>query len=155
MNGPPRIVLIDDDPAWLESLAELFREEGYPVDTADDGAGGLSLFDKQDVALVVIDYHLAGADGLEVLREVRRRRPGVAALLASADEEPSLPARALAAGARAFVPKTASPGMIRRLVREAVGGGNQPDRPAERQLLPVPARVHALAASVLISRAAG
>jgi CheY-like chemotaxis protein len=135
MNATPRIVLIDDNRAWLETLAEYLRDKGYAVLTAGDAAQGLHCLAKNKVSLVVCDYHLPGMNGLEFVRYLRKQQKDVAVLMISSDEEPTLAARALAEGARAFLPKDTSPGVLLRKVRQLADAAAAPG-PAPQALHP-------------------
>src|SRR5262249_10985108 len=88
MGTAPRIVRIDDNRDWLETLAEYLREKGYTVFTAADAPEGLACLARNEVALVVCDYHLPGMDGLELVRHLRKQQKDVAILLVSSEEEP-------------------------------------------------------------------
>jgi two-component system OmpR family response regulator len=120
MSPPARLLLIDDDPVWLDTLAEFLGQHGFAVVTAGDGRVGLSLAEQSDVSLAIVDYHLAGMNGLEILRELRRRRQDLAVLMISGDDEPSVREQALAEGARAMVPKTASPRFLLQMIQESL-----------------------------------
>jgi DNA-binding response OmpR family regulator len=120
MNAPACVALIDDDPAWTEALADYFRDKGFAVRTAADGAGGLALLEGGGVDAVVLDLHLPGLDGFGVLQVLRQRLPRLTVVLASADEDENLPRRAREAGAFAFLPKTASPRLLLQTVQQAL-----------------------------------
>lgn len=144
MDTAPRIVLIDDNRAWLETLAEYLREKGCTVFTASDAPQGLAHLTRNDVALVVCDYHLPGLNGLELVRQLRKQQKDVAVLMVSSEEEPALAARALAEGARAFLAKTTSPNVLLRQLRQLAEAaslwcGRAGLRPWQR-LLPSPTR---------------
>jgi len=119
MNPQAHIVLIDDDPWWLETLSDYLRGKGYRVQTALDGTTGLALLDNDEVALALVDGHLPDMEGLDVLRRLRQRHRNPAVLVVSGDDDPSLPARALAEGARGFVSKT-TPRLLLRMVRQTL-----------------------------------
>lgn len=119
MNTAHRIVLIDDNLAWLQSLSEYLRAKGFDVRTAAEGRQGLALLEEPDVRVAVSDYHMPGLNGLELLRQLRRRGRSVDVLLMSSDDEPSLPKQARAAGARLFLSKNVPPRLLLpRLIRE-------------------------------------
>ncbi|SRR5579885_998728 len=119
MTRPSRIALIDDDRAWRETLADFLTGKGFEVSTAEGGRQGLALLERTGIRLAVIDFHMPDLDGLEVLRRLRPRQRNVTALLLSSDDDPTLPARARAEGAKAFLPKTTAPRtLLRRLLEE-------------------------------------
>jgi DNA-binding response OmpR family regulator len=111
MHASSQVLLIDDDRNWLETLADCLRQKGFVVRVAERPLLGLVLLEKYDVQAVVTDFRMPEMDGLEVLRQVRRRRP-VPVLLLSSEEDPALAARALAEGARAFLPKSTAPRLL-------------------------------------------
>ena len=119
MNASPPILLIDDDRTWLETLADCLRHEGLPVRTADRPQLGLALLERSDpVRAVVIDFRMPEMDGLELLRQIRQRRRHLPVLLLSSEDDPALAARALAAGARAFLCKAMAPRLLLARLRQ-------------------------------------
>ena len=67
----PWVLLIGDDPVFLE-LAELAISKcGYTVPTAQSGLDGLRLFQERMTDLVVLDLILPGMDGIDTLRLIR------------------------------------------------------------------------------------
>jgi DNA-binding response OmpR family regulator len=67
------ILVVDDEPVIMESLAYSLRREGYEVTVSPNGLEALELFDKINPDLVVLDVMLPGIDGLEVCRRLRTR----------------------------------------------------------------------------------
>lgn len=120
MNLEPRIVLIDDDRVWAESLADYLRVKGFAVQTAHEGGSGLALLETQSVSLVLVDYHMPDMTGLELLQRVRRVNMSVSILMVSGADEPSLAERAVAGGAAGFLPKTTPPDTLLDSVRQAL-----------------------------------
>ena len=68
---PARILVIDDDPKVTDLLRRGLGYEGYAVDVAHSGQGGLELAREHSPALVVLDIMMPGMDGLEVCRRLR------------------------------------------------------------------------------------
>ena len=67
----PLVLLIGDDPVFLE-LAELAISKcGYTVPTAQSGLDGLQLFQERMTDLVVLDLIMPGMDGIDTLRLIR------------------------------------------------------------------------------------
>jgi len=104
---------------------------------------GLSLLEQKSAALALIDLHMPDMDGLKLLRNLRRRNANVTVLMLSGDDEPRLPPRVIAQGAKAFVPKATPPNLLLRAVRQARAVGAFGPRkgsaePLNRRRLPVP-----------------
>lgn len=126
MDTRRRIALIDDDRAWLDTLAEYLRDRGFHVHTAQGARSGLALLEEFDAAAVVIDFHMPDMDGLQLLRQLRQRRQDLDVLLLSGEDDPLLESRALAAGAVAFLSKSTAPALLlRRLLQTLDGASNR------------------------------
>ncbi|MCB9736812.1 MAG: response regulator [Deltaproteobacteria bacterium] len=106
-EGARRVLLIDDSPTWLTALRDAFEAAGFAPITAPDGEAGLRLAADLRPEAIVVDGHLPGIDGAEVIRRVRfdaalRRTP---CLLLTAAGTRADELRAFEAGADAFVSK--------------------------------------------------
>src|SRR5262245_60683159 len=67
-----RILLVDDEPAIVETVRAYLEAEGYAVQTAADGPEALTLARSFHPDVIVLDLMLPGLDGLEVLRRLRQ-----------------------------------------------------------------------------------
>ncbi len=65
------ILVIDDEYALVESLTDLLEEEGYRVVSAANGKDGLTRVVKENPDLIITDFMMPIADGLELVRGVR------------------------------------------------------------------------------------
>lgn len=69
---PPRILVVDDEPQIRKFLDISLRAQGYAVESADTGQGGLEALATHGADLVILDLGLPDRDGHEVLRELRQ-----------------------------------------------------------------------------------
>lgn len=81
------ILLADDDPVTLESLAACLQPEGFHTLLAHDGEEALRLWQKHRPDLLCLDIMMPGVDGYEVCRRVRATDAGVPILFLSAKSE--------------------------------------------------------------------
>ena len=80
----PRILCVDDRVSSLEVRRALLAQMGYDVLIAGDPATALSIFDKNPVDLVLLDYSFPGQmSGDELAHELRAREPGVPLIMLS------------------------------------------------------------------------
>ena len=75
--GAPAVLIIDDDPAILNSLASVFETYRIPVATARNGAEGLAEFRRTSPDLVLTDVIMPERDGIGLIVDMRRERPGI------------------------------------------------------------------------------
>jgi uncharacterized protein (TIGR02266 family) len=68
-----KLVVVDDDPAYLEHIAAIFRDRGDEVFTAVDGFEGLALCLKEMPDVIICDVQMPRMDGWQFLRMVRAR----------------------------------------------------------------------------------
>lgn len=74
-DGAKRILLVDDDPEIIESLRYALSSRGYDVLVARDGNQGLSMAEREDPDLVILDMMMPKRSGFLVLEKLRRTRP--------------------------------------------------------------------------------
>ncbi|HEY5806819.1 MAG TPA: response regulator [Povalibacter sp.] len=68
---PRRALVVDGDPASLESTAALLKLEGFEIATAGDGAQALTMFARDWYPLVITDRHIPQLDGIEFASRLR------------------------------------------------------------------------------------
>ena len=127
-NGSLRLLLVDDDVVDLMTVRRVIGKStlaGSQIQEASDAASALKALRTGDVDAPVdcmlLDYNMPGASGLDVLRIVRGRHPGVAIVMLTGQSDPETVASLIKAGAADFIPKDAlSPGRLDQAVRAAV-----------------------------------
>src|SRR4051794_36778338 len=81
-----RLLVVEDEPDLLASLAKALREEGYAVDTAADGESGLFNAESYDYDCIVLDVMLPMLDGWEILRRLRKTKKTPVLMLTARDQ---------------------------------------------------------------------
>jgi CheY-like chemotaxis protein/anti-sigma regulatory factor (Ser/Thr protein kinase) len=80
-NSEYRLLVVDDEPAVRELLAEIFRNQGYTVLTAPDGPSALEIMSRETFALIISDINMPEMKGYELLRRVALAYPAVKRVL--------------------------------------------------------------------------
>jgi DNA-binding NtrC family response regulator len=103
MSG--RILLVDDDPAMTEALAQALPQKGYEATTRGSADEALQLLEGEDFDVVVTDLHMKGMNGLELCARVVANRPDIPVVVITAFGSLESAIEAIRAGAYDFVTK--------------------------------------------------
>lgn len=105
--GERQILVVDDDPASCELVAFFLKSLGYRVAIAPDGTRALNMDFEDGIELVILDAHMSGCDGVEVLAMLRRRPRAlpVKVLALTADDSAGLRAAMELTGIDGFLTK--------------------------------------------------
>lgn len=68
-----KVLIIEDEESYRDTLAYMLRKEGFQVATADDGRKGLAAFEQGGADIVLLDLMLPGMAGTEVFRKLREK----------------------------------------------------------------------------------
>ena len=69
-----KILIVDDESVVRESISELLVEQGYEVQTANNGREGIDVFESFHPDLVLTDISMPDMEGIEFLRILRKRK---------------------------------------------------------------------------------
>ncbi|MEM1203105.1 MAG: response regulator, partial [Acidobacteriota bacterium] len=104
----PTILIIDDEPGVIGSVADVLIDEGYETLTAPNGVAGLELFAKERPDVVFLDIWLPDRDGLEVLHALLDLDPAAAVVMISGHGTVSTAVKAMKMGAYDYLEKPLS-----------------------------------------------
>jgi PAS domain S-box-containing protein len=125
-EGKGNILVIDDEPDVRELTKDVLERLGYTVITTPGGREGIMMFreKKDDIDVVVLDMIMPLMNGAEVFQVLKGIQPGVRVVLVSGFSTEGFSGinRLLKAGAKAFVQKPFTQGMLAKAVKEALKG---------------------------------
>jgi len=127
---PPRILLVDDEPNILGTLAPMLRARGYEVHTAMNGRAAMETVDRERPDLIVLDLGLPDMDGVELCREMRQSH-AVPIVVLSARGAEADKVRALDVGADDYVTKPFGGEELLARIRAALRRADAPPTPSE------------------------
>jgi DNA-binding NarL/FixJ family response regulator len=113
-----RVLIADDDRAFLHSLQELIdrQPELVVIGAAGDGLEAIELVEELDPDAVVLDLHMPRLDGVSATARLRRDHPSLCLIALTGDEAPSLHRAVREAGADDVLLKSALvEGLLERL----------------------------------------
>ncbi len=104
-NRKRKILIVDDDPAMLESFDVLLQSWGFEVIQAADAREAKELVDRHDPDIVISDVVMPEVSGLELLRELKAGNPHRPVLLITSRGSIDMAVEAIKQGARDFLTK--------------------------------------------------
>ena len=116
------VLIVDDDVSWSETAAGVMRDAGFEVRVARNGDQGAALLEREPPSVVILDVHLPGQSGLQLLHEFRQRDRLTPVVMVSGDDQAAIQDRAMAEGASAFLRKPVSLSLLLRTVERQVRG---------------------------------
>jgi DNA-binding NtrC family response regulator len=73
MTGSIRVLLIDDEQIFVDSLTKVLRRRGMAVQSAPNGETGLELLSKEPFDVIVLDVRMPGMDGIATFKAIREK----------------------------------------------------------------------------------
>jgi nitrogen regulation protein NR(I) len=131
MNPPPKILLIEDDPAIATTLRRILVDEGYEVVIETTGEGGLVRVKDGSFDVVITDLKLPGLSGLQLVKELHPQQPRLPILMMTAHGTTESAIEAIQAGAFDYVLKPFEMPELIKLVKQAVTASRLMSEPVQ------------------------
>jgi DNA-binding NarL/FixJ family response regulator len=119
-----RIVIVDDHPLFRKGLEQLIHSDGaFAVcGEAGNAAESMDVIRKLNPDLAIVDLSLPGANGIELIKNIRAEFPNLPILVLSMHDESLYGLRALRAGANGYVMKHEAMANVVQAIREVFSG---------------------------------
>ena len=101
---PEKILVVDDDPAIRNLIHRFLSQQGYQVESGEDGQTGLELFEQLNPDLVVLDVNLPDTTGYKLCQEMQSRT-GVFVLMLTSRTDEADKMKGFAEGADDYITK--------------------------------------------------
>jgi len=121
-----KFLLVDDHALFRQGLRLLLTKlpgDHEFIEAEDCEAAFAAALSRADLDLILLDLALPGMDGLDGLTRLRELCPATPVALLSANENPQIIVNGLRRGARGFVPKSLSPGVMIAALQVILAGG--------------------------------
>ncbi len=99
------VLLVDDEEIFLRNISEALESAGYEVLKANDDKKALSAVHEKNPDVMLLDMCLGGADGIDILKEVKKTNPEVIVIMVSGYGTIDLAVKAVKLGAYDFLKK--------------------------------------------------
>jgi two-component system response regulator CpxR len=119
IDGPSKVVLVDDEREYAETLSERLQMRDMGANVVYDGREALSLLEKEEPEVMVLDLKMPGIDGLEVLRRVKDEHPRVEVIVITGQGSGEDKDRCLKLGAFAYLEKPVDVEVLAQTMRKA------------------------------------
>ena len=116
-----RILVVDDDTDIRQLLRDRLESDGYVVEAVVDGREALETLGKVDIHGLILDVGVPDVDGLEILRRVREKQPGLPVVMMTAIEGKERVLMAMEAGAQAYLLKPFDSAQVHSVVERWFG----------------------------------
>jgi len=119
-----KILIVDDHPIIRHGLTQLINQEAALVacGEAEDACGALQAVTERAPDLVILDISLKETNGLDLIRDIKARVPGLPVLVLSMHDETRYAERALRAGAQGYIMKQEPPDRTIEAVHRIMNG---------------------------------
>jgi len=114
------ILVVDDEPNYQVVLAEILRDEGFEVYTANSGDQGLPIVQSTDLDLVISDIKMPGMDGIQFLENIKKINRELPVILITAYAEVEMAVEAMRLGAFNYIAKPFSNQALLASVNKAI-----------------------------------
>ena len=127
-NATPVIVVLDDEPDIQKALRRLLTSKGFVVETYGRGEDLIAALDSHRIDCLLLDLHMAGVNGFDVLEAFQSRHIRVPVVVITGHDEPSTEARARSLGAAEYLKKPVDRAALLSAIHSAIAGNH--DQPA-------------------------
>lgn len=122
IEGPPRIMLVDDEKEFVHTLSERLKTRDLDSSIAYDGEQALDMIEHEEPDVIVLDLMMPGIDGIETLRRVKKNHPKVEVIILTGHGSYEEKQQAEELGAYAYLRKPVDIDILARVMREAYSG---------------------------------
>jgi FixJ family two-component response regulator len=117
----PLIAVVDDDPFVRKAFERLLRSAGFAVEAYPSGAEFLLSMDTRRPDCVLLDLHMPGTSGLEVLAQLRLGHSAMHVVVVTGHHSAESQSRALKGGAKAYLCKPVDDKTLLSAISNAIG----------------------------------
>jgi DNA-binding NtrC family response regulator len=120
MDRKINILIVDDEEIVRESLMNWLKEDGYDVVCAENAKKALDRLPERDWTLAMIDLKMPGMDGIQLMDEIRKLRPGITVIIMTAYATVDTAVKAIKKGAYDYIVKPFNPEDVSMVIKKII-----------------------------------
>lgn len=114
-----RVLVVDDEADFLETIVKRLRKRKIDVAGVDSGKEALEILEKEHFDVVILDVRMPGMDGIETLKQMKKRRPLMEVIMLTGHASVESGMQGMQYGAFDYVMKPAEMDDLLEKVRQA------------------------------------
>jgi len=114
-----KVLLVDDEVDFLDTLSERMRTRGMEVATSSSGAEALKKVEQESFDVIILDLMMPGVDGLEALKVLKEKKPELQVILLTGHATIEKGIEAMKLGAMDFLEKPADLSQLTEKIKKA------------------------------------
>jgi len=120
-----KVLLVDDHPVFRDGIKHVLNDmlNIFLIDEADSGSEAFEKISQNDYDLLILDITMPGNNGLDILKEIRRRKPELPVLVLSMHSEQEYGLRVIRAGGSGYLTKASKAKELVGAVERVLNGG--------------------------------
>ena len=115
-----RILVVDDELIVRESMGNWLKEDGYLVETSENGMDALEKIKLKNIDLAIVDIKMPGMDGIELLQKSKKIEPDLPVLVMTAYASVDTAVQAMKEGAFDYIVKPFNPENVSQVIDRAL-----------------------------------
>ncbi len=117
---PAHIIVMEDETSVAQGIRMILKEKGYNVELAFTGNAALDTFNREGCDLLIADLRLPDIDGMDVIRQVKAKRPETEAIVITGYANVSSAVEAMKIGVHDYLPKPFTDDQLVNTVEDAL-----------------------------------
>lgn len=119
VETPSRLLLVDDEKEFVQTLSDRLKLREYTSEIAYDGEEALKITEKEETEVMILDLKMPGIDGFEVLRKIKKNKPHIEVIILTGHGSEGDKQKCMDLGAFAYLQKPADIELLTETMKQA------------------------------------
>ena len=119
VETPVRLLLVDDEKEFVQTLSERLKLRQFPSEIAYNGKQALEMTENEDTEVMILDLKMPGIDGFEVLKKIKKTKPHIEVIILTGHGSEQDKKKCMDLGAFAYLQKPADIDLLTTTMKQA------------------------------------